>query len=275
MPASEIAIRLDSATMDMLRAHAQSANTGIQDAAAGIVRRHFGSVPKKAVILAGGRGTRLRPITYEIPKALLPVHGRTISEHLFDLFRRHGITDIIMSVGYLRERIKAHFQDGSRYGVKISYVEEDEPLGTAGPLLLARSLLDSPFVVTNGDELKDIDLSEMFLHHRSSGALATIALTSARDPSEYGVAVLEGKRILRFLEKPKTPPTNLISSGLYIMDPAVLKNIPLGFSMLEKDVFPGLAACGMLYGYPFRGQWFDTGNMDRYERAIKEWKGLG
>ena len=118
--------------------------------------------PKKALILAGGKGTRLRPITYEIPKALIPVHGKTLTEHLFDLFKKYHITDIIMAVGHMKEKIKEYFGDGTKFGIKIIYVEEDEPLGTAGPIRLARNLLTEPFIVSNGDELKNINIEEMF-----------------------------------------------------------------------------------------------------------------
>ena len=232
--------------------------------------------PKKAIILAGGKGTRLRPITYEIPKALIPVHNKTLTEHLFDLFKRHGINDVIMSIGHLGEKIKQQYGDGSRYGIRLSYVEEKKPLGTGGPLRLARKLLKESFIVTNGDELKDIDLNAMFRFHTRNRASATIALTTVSDPSQYGVARLEGGRILEFVEKPAKgkAPSRLINSGLYILEPEVIDMVKPGFCMLEKDVFPELARQGRLFGFPFSGQWFDTGNMERYERALKEWKDL-
>jgi len=232
--------------------------------------------PKKAVILAGGKGTRLRPITYEIPKALIPVHDRTLTEHLFDLFRRHNISNVIMAVGHMSDKIKNHYGDGSRFNVNLSYVHEDEPLGTGGPLLLAKDHLRETFIVTNGDELKNIDLGRMYEFHRKNRATATIALTTVPDPSQYGVARLDGNKIMEFVEKPKKEeaPSNLINSGLYIMEPEVLDLIKPGFCMTEKDVFPRLARQGKLFGFPFSGQWFDTGNMERYERAIKEWKDL-
>ncbi|PIZ49759.1 hypothetical protein COY28_06075, partial [Candidatus Woesearchaeota archaeon CG_4_10_14_0_2_um_filter_57_5] len=226
--------------------------------------------PVAAVILAGGQGTRLRPITYEIPKALIPVHGKTITEHLFDLLLKYGVRDVTMSVGYLRERIKAYFMDGARFGLRVSYVEENEPLGTAGSL--QGLSFKGPFIVSNGDELKDIDIAAMYAFHRKHKALATIALTTVAEPQHYGVALMEGERILAFVEKPKDPPSNLISAGFYILEPEVLQRIPDGFAMFEKDVFPVLAKEGRLYGFPFSGQWFDTGNLERYERALKLWK---
>ena len=234
------------------------------------------TMPKKAVILAGGKGTRLRPITYEIPKALIPIHGKTLTEHLFDLFKKFGVTDIIMCVGHMKEKIIKHYGDGSGFGVKITYIEEEEPLGTGGPIKKARNLLRETFIVSNGDELKNVNLNEMYNIHRNNNAKCTIALTTVSDTQNYGVAHLSGSRILEFVEKPKKgkEPSNLINSGLYIMEPDVINLIPKGFSMLEKDVFPKLAKEDSLCGYPFSGQWFDTGNIQRYEKAIKEWKDL-
>ncbi len=242
-----------------------------------LLLKAFGAnVPSKAVILAGGKGTRLRPITYEIPKALIPVHGKTLTEHLFDLLKKHGVGEIIMAVGHMKEKIIAHYTDGSKFGINLSYLEENEPLGTAGPLKLGRELLTETFIASNGDELKNIDIEEMYNLHREKSALATIALTTIDDPSMYGVARLSGSRILEFVEKPQKEeaPSNLINSGFYILEPEVINLIPDGFSLLEKDVFPKLAKMGRLFGYPFSGQWFDTGNIERYERALKEWKGI-
>lgn len=230
----------------------------------------------KAVILAGGKGTRLRPLTYKIPKALIKVQGKTITEHLFDLFKKYDIREIIMSVGYLKEKIVEYFKDGSKFGVKITYIEESEPLGTAGPLKLVKSQIDCPFIVLNGDELKDINIKEMYNLHKKSKALATIALTKVEDTSQYGVARLEGNKILEFIEKPskQEAPSNLINAGFYIIEPAVMGMISEGFSMLEQDIFPKIAKQGKLYGFAFKGQWFDTGSFERLENARKNWAGI-
>ena len=230
----------------------------------------------KAIILAGGKGERLRPLTLNTPKSLIKIQGRTITEHLLDLFKRFNITDIFLSVGHLKEDIKGYFKDGSGFGVSISYIEEDEPLGTAGPLKKGKEFLKETFIVSNGDELKDIDLKEMIEIHKQNNARITIALTEVDDPSQYGVARLEGSKILEFVEKPKkeVAPSNLINAGLYVMEPDVIDLIKPGFTMLEKDIFPLLAEKGQLYGYQFHGQWFDTGNMERYQRADKLWGGL-
>lgn len=234
------------------------------------------NIPKQAVFLVGGRGTRLRPLTDKTPKALLDVNGKPIIEHLFDLIKKYGIREVILCVGYLKNNIKEYFGDGSRFGVNITYVEEDEALGTAGPLKLAKKYIKDSFIVSNGDELKSINIPRMFRLHKRKNALATLALTTVDDPSHYGVARLDGSRIVEFVEKPKKEdaPSNLINAGFYIMEPEAIDMIPNGFSMLEKDVFPKLAKAGRLRGFPFAGQWFDIGNIERYKTAEKNWKGV-
>jgi NDP-sugar pyrophosphorylase family protein len=226
----------------------------------------------KALILAGGKGTRLRPITYEIPKPMIPIKGKPIMQYLINLLHDYGIEDIIISIGYLGERIKDYFGDGSKLGVKITYVEEKEELGTAGPLRLAKNLLNETFVAMNGDIITKIDLDDMFRFHREVGAKATIALTTVDDPRRYGIAEMRGSRILRFIEKPEIPPSNLINAGIYIMEPYVLKFIPKGYAMLEKDVFPKLAERGELAGYVYEGYWRDMGTLESYDQIIKELK---
>ena len=234
-------------------------------------------VPKTAVILAGGMGTRLQPITFEVPKPLLTVHDKTLLEHLFDLFKKYGVKDIILSIGYKGDKIKQAIGNGRKFGVNVSYVEESKALGTGGPLKFAKSLLKDTFICSNADELKDLDLTDMYLFHKENKAAVTIALASVPDPSSYGVARLQGNRILEFVEKPTKDkaPSNLINSGLYIMEPEIIDEIPDGFSMLEKDVFPKLAKEERLYGYPFSGQWLNTGTLELYENAIKKWKDIG
>ncbi len=229
--------------------------------------------PSIAIILAGGKGTRLRPITYETPKPLIPIHGRPLIFHILDLFRKYKINNVLLSVGYMKDKIKKRLGNGSKFGLNIVYLEEDEPLGTGGPLKLAKKYLTKTFIVSNGDELKKINITEMFNFHRQNKALATIALTKVDNPSAYGVAELDGKRIAKFIEKPKIEdaPSNLINAGFYIMEPEMLSYIPNGFCMLERDVFPKIAEEGKLFAFPFSGQWFDTGNIERYEKAKNEW----
>jgi NDP-sugar pyrophosphorylase family protein len=231
---------------------------------------------RTALILCGGEGTRLRPITYETPKALIPVHGKPLVEHLFDLLKKYGINEVILSVGYMKDKIIREKPRWDRLGMNITFVEEDRPLGTAGPLRLAKDRLTRTFILSNGDELKDINIMDMYEAHRQSRALATIALTTVEDPSQYGVAKLEGNRIIEFVEKPARgkAPSNLINAGLYILEPEVAEMIPKGTCSIEKEIFPKIAKSGRLYGFPFSGQWFDTGTLERYERALKGWKGV-
>ncbi|MBU90670.1 nucleotidyltransferase [Candidatus Woesearchaeota archaeon] len=232
--------------------------------------------PEKAVILVGGKGTRLRPVTLKMPKCMMEIQGRTVAEHLFDLLKKYGIRDVILSIGYMKENVKDYYENGSKFGVDITYVEEDKELGTAGPLKLSKEYLKDSFIVTNGDELKNLNIPRMFRLHKRKDALATIALTTVTDPSQYGVARLSGSRILEFVEKPKADdaPSNLINAGFYIIEPEVIDMIPDGFSMLEKDIFPKLAKQGRLRGFPIAGQWFDIGNLERYELAKKKWTGV-
>lgn len=238
-----------------------------------ILTKHFEPKGiKKAVILCGGEGSKLKPITYEIPKPLVPIHGRSILEHIFDLLKKYDIKDTILSVGYKKEKIKQHFGNGFQFGVNIFYAEEEKPLGTAGPLRLIRDMLNETFILSNGDELKDVNIQEMHELHKQKNALVTVALTTVKNPRLYGVASLSGSKILNFVEKPKNPPSNLINAGLYIIEPEVIDMIPEGFVMLEEDIFPKLAQEGRLFGFPFSGQWFDVGNIEKYEKVIKEWR---
>ncbi len=232
------------------------------------------NIPSKAVLLVGGTGSRLKPLTDKTPKALLKVQGKTITEHLFDLLKKYGIRDSVMCVGHLKEQIREKFGDGSNFGMNITYVEEDQPMGTAGPLKLAKKYLKDSFIVSNGDELKNINIPRMFRLHKRKNAMATIALTTTDNPTNYGVASLDGSRVIEFVEKPLNPTSNLINAGFYILEPEAIDLIPEGFSMLEKDVFPKIAKMGRLRGFPFAGQWFDIGTIERYKKAEKSWNGV-
>ena len=231
---------------------------------------------KKALILVGGKGTRLRPITYEIPKPMVPIHGRPLLEYTIEFLRDAGVREIILAIGYLGHKIKEYFGDGAKFGVRIQYIEEKEPLGTSGPVRAAKNLLDnSNFIVINGDNLFTLDLNDMIISHFNNGCIATIALTTVDDPTKFGVAKLKGNRILEFIEKPKIEdaPSKLINAGVYLFSPKVFNYIPeKSYSMFETDVFPKLLALGQFYGYIMEGQWLPAGTPEEYERAIKEWK---
>ncbi len=240
-----------------------------------LLRKSLGKKkPRKALILAGGKGTRLRPITYEIPKPMVPIQGRPLIEHTINLLRKYDVRDITLSIGHLGDKVKDYFGDGSKFGVKLRYIVEDEPLGTAGCLNLAREWLDEPFIMLNGDNLVNIDLDDLFNFHHENKGLITIALTTVKDPSSFGVALLRGPVITQFIEKPKEPISNLINAGVYVIDPKVIDLIPNGPTSIEYDVFPKVQSQGKLIGYSFAGQWLPTDNTERYEHAIKEWRGV-
>lgn len=229
---------------------------------------------KRAFILAGGKGVRMRPLTYELPKMMLPISGRPILEHTFELLRNNEIREVLLLVGRLGDKIRAHFGDGSHFGVRITYLDEEKPSGTAIPLRKAKELLNEPFLLIYGDVLADINLKEMIDFHEENKALATMAITSVDQPGDWGVVGLRGNKILSFSEKPKKAAlSHLINAGIFVLDPKVIDYIPKkSFSRLENDVFPRLAKEGKLFGYSFEGKWFDIGTPKTYERAIKEWK---
>lgn len=232
----------------------------------------------KAVILAGGLGTRLRPVTYEIPKPLVTVKKKPILNHLIELFRRHGVNSIAIlvnkeHVGEFKRWQKAWEEELSQADINIFV--EDSPRGTFGGLHLLRNWLKGePFYLSNGDELKDFNLHALKDFHEGRGAVGTIALVQVPNPEEYGVPILRDGKIEAFLEKPKEPPSDFISSGLYILEPAVFSyaDFSKNYLMIEKDIFPKLAEAGLLVGMKMeKSRWYDCGTLERWEKAIREW----
>ena len=223
----------------------------------------------KAVILVGGPGTRLQPLTDNIPKSLVPVLNRPFMEHTFAYLKHYGIEDIILTLNYLPETIRDYFGDGSQVGVRLSYYFEEEPLGTAGAVKNAEERLDNTFVVLNGDVFSDIDLADMLAYHRTNRAAATISLKWVDDPSAFGVVETDDNgRVQRFIEKPlaSEATTNWINAGIYILEPDVLKQVPSNTHyMFERGLFPHLLDSGeRVFGYQFRGYWMDTGTLEYY-----------
>lgn len=226
----------------------------------------------KALLLAGGFGTRMRPLTERLPKPMAPIGNRPWLEHLIARLKDQGITEIVMAVKHYPERIRDHFGDGSRFGVHIEYAVESIPLGTAGAVKNAGSLLGSRFAVINADIVHAADLRALEEAHVRSGALVTIALTEVSDPSQYGVVEqTEDGRIIRFVEKPPRgqAPSNRINAGLYIMERAALDAIPPGREVsIERETFPALIAAGhRVQGVPVTGYWMDMGTSERYRHV--------
>ncbi|EKD56914.1 MAG: Nucleotidyl transferase [uncultured bacterium] len=229
----------------------------------------------KIMILAGGQGLKMRPFTYEMPKCMIPLHGKPLLEHIIEKIRDQGVRDIILAIDYLGNKVRDYFGDGSKFGIKIKYIEQDKPTGTAPPLAKAKSFLgNEPFILMHGDVLANIDLSDLFDFHQSHKGLITIALTSVADPSAYGAVKLQGNKIVDFQEKIGGGPevSRLINAGIYVVDPKLINYIPQKtVSSLEKDVLPALVKKGHVRGYVFDGLWFDISTPDVYERALKEW----
>ena len=207
----------------------------------------------RAVVLVGGEGTRLRPLTLTTPKQMLPVGGRPMIERVLGHLAQHGIDQVVLSLGYRPDAFIDAYPDGSCAGVGLTYAVEDAPLDTAGAIRFAarEAGLDETFVVVNGDVLTDLDVTALMAFHRERGAEATVALTPVDDPSAFGVVPTdEHGRVLAFIEKPPPgqAPTNLINAGTYVLEPSVLARIPGGRRVsIERETFPALVADGRLY----------------------------
>ena len=226
----------------------------------------------QAVIMAGGEGSRLRPLTSNMPKPMLPIAKRPMMEHILVLLRRHGIEDVVATVQFLSSVIRNYFGDGSDLGMSLSYATEDVPLGTAGSVLGARDFLSGPFLVVSGDALTDIDLEEVVDFHRSRGAAATLVLKRMKDPLEFGIVMTgEDGRVERFLEKPTWGQvfSDTINTGIYVLEPDVLDLIPVDHPYdFSSELFPLMLDKGLpLYGFVTDAFWTDVGNTEAYLQA--------
>jgi NDP-sugar pyrophosphorylase family protein len=226
----------------------------------------------RAVILAGGKGTRLMPLTENLPKPLVPVGGLPILEIIVRQLRHFGVTDLTLSVGHLHGLLESHFGDGSSWGVQIGYSHEAEPLGTAGPIALVDRLSD-PFLVLNGDLLCSIDYGELIARHRESGAMVTVASYPKEVRIELGVLETDGDRLTDYVEKPVI--LYRVSMGIYAMSPSVLSQIPKGQRFDLPDLIKRLIADGQRVNlYRFEGYWRDIGTMDEYALANDEFESV-
>ena len=227
----------------------------------------------RAVVMAGGEGTRLRPMTANQPKVLLPVVNRPVMEHVLRLLKRHGFDETVVTVQFLASLIRTYFGDGAEFGMHLSYATEETPLGTAGSVKNAEEALsDSSFLVISGDALTDIDLGAVVAAHRAKGALVTVCLARVPDPLEFGIVVTDGAgRVERFLEKPTWGQvfTDTVNTGIYVMEPEVLAHVAPGEAVdWAADVFPALLRAGApVYGHVAPGYWQDVGTHESYIRA--------
>lgn len=227
----------------------------------------------KAVVMAGGEGSRLRPLTIRRPKPMVPIAGKPVMEHILNLLKRHGITEVVVTVQYLASNIEDYFGNGSQLGMRITYSREDIPLGTAGSVKNAEDQLTEPFLVISGDALTDYNLTDLIAYHRAKQSLATLMLAHMPNPLEYGVIITnEDGHIAQFLEKPSWGEvfSDTINTGIYVIDPKIFtyfeKNKPFDFS---QELFPMMLRNGdPIYGYIAEsGYWCDVGNLAEYMRA--------
>jgi len=224
----------------------------------------------KAVVLAGGLGTRLYPLTRKTPKCMLPINGKPLLEYIIKYLADYGFRQIIITVGNYRNQIIDHFGDGAQFGIKLQYSVERKPLGTAGSFKNAEKLIADTTLVMQGDTLTNFALNDVISFHRKKNALATIALTSVQNPKGYGVAIVDrNKRIIRFEEKPASSFSNLINSGIYVLEHKVLRYIPRNETFdFSRDLFPLLLRKKLpLYGVEVNGYWFDIGTPESYKKA--------
>uniref|UniRef100_B8HPL0 Nucleotidyl transferase n=1 Tax=Cyanothece sp. (strain PCC 7425 / ATCC 29141) TaxID=395961 RepID=B8HPL0_CYAP4 len=227
----------------------------------------------RAVLMAGGSGTRLRPLTCDLPKPMVPVLNRPIAEHIIHLLRRHHITEIIVTLHYLPDILRDYFGDGSDFGVQLTYaIEEDQPLGTAGCVKNIAALLTSTFIVVSGDSITDFDLNQALYFHQLKKSKATLVLTRVPHPADFGVVITdEEQRIRRFLEKPTSSEifSDTVNTGIYILEPEVLDYLPYGQEKdFSNDLFPLLLSEQVpVYGYVAEGYWCDVGNLEIYRQS--------
>ncbi|ABK97668.1 mannose-1-phosphate guanyltransferase [Pelobacter propionicus] len=229
----------------------------------------------KAVIMAGGFGTRIQPLTSNLPKPMIPLFNRPIMLHIVELLKKHDITDLVMLLYHQPEVIKKFFRDGSDFGVKITYVIPLQDMGTAGAVKAAEKYLDERFLVISGDLLTDFNLKKVVNFHNDNKAMATITLTSVKDPLQFGVVITDKeRRITQFLEKPGWGEviSDTINTGIYVLEPEIFKYIPEGENFdFSQDLFPTLLANNdPLFGFPARGYWRDIGNTDSYREAYHD-----
>jgi len=225
----------------------------------------------KAVILAGGMGTRMRPLTYVVPKAMLPIGGKPLLEHMIRYLKEHGITEVIVCVAYLRTHIMDYFKDGKNLGMKIQYAEAEMPLGTAGQLKTAENYVSNTFLVMNGDIITSLNIRKLIRFHQEMGGTGTIALRKFEVPIPYGhVEVDANSAIKKFTEKPTL--SFLVNAGVYVLEPKIFHFIPPSqAASLETDTFPTLLKNGeKLNGYHEEAYWADVGTVTDFERVDRE-----
>ncbi len=211
-------------------------------------------------------------LTKAIQKIMIDLKGKPVLQHQIEFLKKNGIKEILLSVGYLKEQVIDFFGDGSKFGVEVDYVIEDEPLGTAGPIRLAKEKLNETFIMMNGDTLTNAKILDLVKFHKKEKALATIILVDSEETKSRGMVKMRGNKIVEFVEKPDKDTKSLINGGWYVIEPEVVEMVPNGYCMLETDIFPKIAAEGKLSGWQTKAKILDMGTPERLEKALKEWK---
>ncbi len=220
----------------------------------------------KAVIQCGGQGTRLRPYTMVLPKPLMPVQATPVLDLLLKWLRRNGIKDVYITTGYLSHIIRSFCGDGSQWNLRVTYTEEQEPLGTIGPLCMLRTQLDETFFVINGDILTDLNLNSFVQYHRKNNSIVTVATAQRETKMDFGVIEHSAGRITKFMEKPVL--TNYMSMGVYCMEPEILNHIPDGVPFGFDDLMLCMLETGMrTYSFIHNGRWLDIGRVEDFQKA--------
>lgn len=230
----------------------------------------------KVLILAGGRGVNFRPLTYEIPKALIPIRGKPLLEYTLEKLKKYQFSEIYISIGHLGKKIKEYFSSGEKWGLEISYLEQSgKSPGTAQPVFEAQKIFNKePFILIYGDVLAEIDLQDLLKFHYSQKGVATMALASVEKPSDWGMVKLKGNLITEFLEKPKEKKikSHLVNAGIFVLKPEIFNYLKKNTVSLEKEVFPKLVSEKKIYGYPFEDNWHDISTPEIYEEVLKNWQ---
>lgn len=271
MRRSRITITLDQAIVNKIdglidHRHIRNRSHAIEYA----LERYLSSDIREAVVFAGGKGTTLRPLTYEVPKSLLPIQGKPLLFYIIQALKKAGIKRIILCIGYLGEKIAEYFGDGSRFGVEIVYSKEDKPLQTGGALLQAKQYITGQtFLVMNGDIITNFAISDLIRFHQEQNPVLSMALTMVKEPAAFGQLTIHGSKLKKFMQHQgaKTP---LVNAGIYVCSDKIFDYFPKGKKLFQfEDCIDTVIEQGKADGFLFQAQWFDVGSAKLYERAIR------
>lgn len=241
-----------------------------------VLNKYFSPKVNQAVILAGGKGTKLRPYTLEIPKSMLLIKGKPILEYIILLLKKANIKKAVICTGHKGEKIKEYFGNGEKWGINIIYSHEDKPLFTGGALARARNFLENKtFLLIHGDIITNLSLIDLISFHKQHKTIATVALTTVDNPQDYGQLQLHGVKLVNFYKKNKTKTTvtHLINCGIYVFEPELFDYFPKDKEAFYlEDIIEMLIKQGKVAGFVFEKQWFDVGTTQNYEKAIKEFR---